>query len=175
MATNLELINSFEVTSSTSSFDVDNIFSDKYDVYCLSLTNFETVGTTQTALYIRFIDSTGTVITNLTYDYALYRLDVLRTYAETRVTNTNFLNLYQIDQRPTGGSDIFYVYNPYSSSSYTFAQWQGISVWQAGALEVVGTKGIGVEKTAQSIRGIQLVEPNVRPFDKGRVSVYGVR
>jgi len=175
MATELQLINNFEVTSSTSSFDVDNIFSDKYDVYCLSLTNFETVGTTQTALYMRFIDSTGTVVTGSTYDYALYRLDVLRTYAESKETNTTFWNFYQIDQRPTGGSDILYIYNPYSSSSYTFSQWQGISVWQSGALEVVGTKGIGVEKTAQSIRGINLFETNTRPFDKGRVSVYGVK
>ena len=35
MATNLEFIDSFEVTSPVSSFTLDNVFSDKYDVYFL--------------------------------------------------------------------------------------------------------------------------------------------
>jgi len=32
-----------------------------------------------------------------------------------------------------------------------------------------------VEHTAQSVRGIQILEPNVRPFDEGNISVYGVK
>jgi len=172
---NLEFINSFEVTSSTSSFDVDNIFSDEYDVYCLSLTNFQTVGTTQTRIYLRFIDSTGTVVTGSTYDYAYLQMDSIRAFAEPKNTNTTALDYNLVDKAPTGAGLISYIYNPYNSSSYTFSNWQNVSVWQAGALELRGTKGIGVEKTAQSIRGFQIYEINTRPFDKGRVSVYGVK
>jgi hypothetical protein len=175
MATNLELINSFEVTSSTSSFDVDNVFTDKYDVYYLSLTNFQTVGTTQTRIRIRFIDSTGTVETGSTYDYAYLQMDSIRAFAEPKNTNTTFLDYNLVDQAPTGAGLISYIYNPYSASSYTFSSWQNVSVWQAGALETRGTKGIGVEKTAQSIRGFQIFETDTRPFDKCRVSVYGVK
>jgi len=175
MAGSLEFINSFEVSSSTSSFDVDNIFSDKYDVYCLSLTNFETVGTTQTRIYLRFIDSTGTVITGSTYDYAYLQMDSIRAFAEPKNTNTTALDYNLIDKSPTGAGLISYIYNPYNASSYTFSNWQNVSVWQAGTLELRGTKGIGVEKTAQSIRGFQIYEINTRPFDKGRVSVYGVK
>ena len=57
MATNLEFINSFEITSSTSAFNCDNIFSADYDVYEIYIRNLATVGTTETSLYFRFIDS----------------------------------------------------------------------------------------------------------------------
>ena len=41
MATNLQFIKSVEVTSSTSSVDIDNVFTDNYDVYSILFTDFE--------------------------------------------------------------------------------------------------------------------------------------
>jgi len=175
MATNLEFIKSVEVTSSTSSVDIDNVFTDNYDVYSILVTDFETVGSTQTALHLRYIDSSGSVITGSTYDYAYLQMDSIRAFADIKNTNKTFLDYNLIDKAPTGAGLISYIYNPYSASSYTFSSWQNVSVWQAGALELRGTKGIGVEKTAQSIRGFQIYETDTRPFDKAKISVYGVK
>ena len=175
MASNLEFIKSVEVTSSTSSVDIDNVFTDKYNSYYISVTDFQTVSTTQTALYLRYIDSSGSVITGSTYDFTYLQMDSLRAFAVVNNTSENKLKFNEIDDAPTGAGFIVYIYNPYSSSSYTFANWQTSSSWTGGSRELRATKGLGVEHTAQSIRGFQLFEINTRPFDLGTVSVYGVK
>ena len=175
MATSLEFIKSVEVTSSTSSVDIDNVFTDKYSTYYISVTNFQTVGTTQTALYLRYINSSGSVITTLTYDFAYLQMDSLRAFAEARTTVFNSIKLNEVDDAPTGAGFIGYIHNPYDTSSFTFGNWQNSSSWTGGSRELRTTKAASVEKTAQSIRGFQLFEINTRPFDLGKVSVYGVK
>ena len=172
MATNLEFIDSTEVTSSTSAFSFDNIFSDKYDVYEIYLTGFSTVGSTNTSQYIRLIDSGGSVISTTTYDYAFLRMPVNTSFSEGRSTTANFFVTGQMDLTPEVQNTKMIVYNPYSSSSYTFVQGQTSTRFAGNGN---GYKFIGVEHTAQTIRGIQVLEPNVRPFDKGKISVYGVK
>ena len=73
MAGNLELINSFEVTSTVTSFDCDNVFSANYDVYMIAIDGIQEV-TAKQWLRIRFLDSTGTVINASEYDYAQLRM-----------------------------------------------------------------------------------------------------
>ena len=175
MATNLEFIKSVEVTSSTSSVDIDNVFTDKYNSYYITVTDFQTVSTTQTALYLRYIDSSGSVITGSTYDYAFLQMDSLRAFADIKSISNTQIKFNEIDDAPTGAGFIVYIHNPYDTSSYTFANWQTSSSWTGGSRELRATKGIGVEKTAQSIRGFQLFEVNTRPFDLGKISVYGVK
>jgi len=175
MATNLEFIKSVEVTSSTSSVDIDNVFTDKYNSYYISITDFQTVSTTQTAIYLRYIDSTGTVITGSTYDFTFLQMDSLRAFAVNNSQLENKIKLNQIDDAPTGSGSIVYIYNPYDSSSYTFLNFQSAASWTGGSRELRSNKGLGVEHTAQSIRGFQLFEINTRPFDLGTVSVYGVK
>ena len=172
MATNLEFINSFEITSSTSAFNCDNIFSADYDVYEIYIRNLATVGTLETSLYFRFIDSGGSVINGTTYDYAYLNMKANTSFLESRSTTASFIRVGSFDRPPEGSNGKFVIYNPYDSSSYTFLQAQA-SVRAAGIF--VGYKAIGVEHTAQSVRGIQILEPNVRPFDEGNISVYGVK
>ena len=61
MATNLHFIKS-EIAKDTSSFSVDNIFSDSFNIYQIVISSWSTVGTTANDTKIRLLDSGGSVI-----------------------------------------------------------------------------------------------------------------
>ena len=173
MATNLELVTSVDISSSQSSTSIDNIFSDKYDVYKVVLSGIKTVGTDSVSLDMRLLDSTGTIITASNYDWAYLDMNAGASFVEVRnTTATAFVRITAIDN-PDSGNTVMYFYNPYDSSSYTFVQWQSASYF-TGAME--GYKAIGVYHSAETIRGIHLVElVGTRPYDTGTISVYGVK
>jgi hypothetical protein len=174
MAGSLEFINSFEITGSTSAFSCDNVFSADYDVYNIIASGISLVGTTQTNLSMRLIDNTGSVISGANdYAYASLGMSSNTTFSEYRDgSGSLILNAFGKDDGIEGSSSSIYVYNPNDSSSYTFVQWQA-SGDNGTALE--GYKGIGVYTTAETIRGFQLLETATRPFDEGKISVYGVK
>jgi hypothetical protein len=174
MAGNLEFINSFEITGSTSAFSCDNVFSDKYDVYNIIASGISLVGTTQTNLSMRLIDNTGSVISGANdYAFASLGMSSNTTFSEYKDgSGSLILNAFGKDDGIEGSSSSIYVHNPNDSSSYTFVQWQAGGD-NGTALE--GYKGIGVYPTAETIRGFQLLETATRPFDEGTISVYGVK
>ena len=65
------------------------------------------------------------------------------------------------------------MYNPYSSSSYTFCQWQ--SATQSDPSTLMGFKGIGVLKLAESMRGIRFRQVGNMGGDNIKCSVFGVK
>jgi hypothetical protein len=154
---NLELITKV-TASSVSSFDVDNIFSSKYDVYQLEFFG-GSASTQSNEIYLRLMNSSG-VVTTSTYDYAEDR-------SESASQFQRFLYLNISDY---GTSATLNVFNPNDSSSYTFVKWQS-SVF--GTVNV-GRKGIGVEHTAQTITGINLLSNGTNVMDSLTVSVYGL-
>ena len=174
MATNLEFINSFELNTQTLTYliDCDNVFSDKYDVYCIKIWAKEYASGNQQWLRIRYLDNTGTVITALEYDYAQLTMPSNAAFYENRGTNAdNILYSGTGYTDETGSSAIIYVYNPYDSSSYTFQHGQsGITV---GGI-CYALKGISVHKSAETIRGIRFyTDPGVMGYYK--ISFYGVK
>ena len=75
--------------------------------------------------------------------------------------------------RSEGVGIVSYIYNPFSSSSYTFTKWQSSYSFGSGK---GGTKGMGVLKLTSSITGVQIYAVSqTRPFDSGKISVYGVK
>jgi hypothetical protein len=74
----------------------------------------------------------------------------------------------------SGGANLgFYVFNPYDSSSYTFTKSQ-MAGKNSG--DFYGNKGIGVHKSAETIRGLQLYESDAaRTFGGGQINIYGVK
>lgn len=173
MATNLEFIDSFEVTSSTSAFSCDNVFSDKYDVYNIVASGICLVGTTQTNLDMRLIDNSGSVISATEYDFASLVLNANTSFSEGKYINGSLWNnVFGKDDGVEGSSASIYIFNPYDSSSYTFMQSQASG---DNGTALVGYKNIGVHKVAETIRGFQLLETATRPFDEGKISVYGVK
>jgi hypothetical protein len=170
---NLEFIDSFEITSSTSAFSCDNVFSDKYDVYNIIASGICLVGTTQTNLDMRLIDNSGSVISASEYDFASLVLNANTSFSEGKYTNGSLWNnVFGKDDGVEGSSASIYIYNPYDSSSYTFMQSQASG---DNGTALVGYKNIGVHKVAETIRGFQLLETATRPFDEGTISVYGVK
>ena len=170
----LRLINETTVSASTSSVDVTDVFSADFDIYKIVANNFSTVGTTATGLDFRFLNASGSVISASNYDYAYLIARAETSFGETRSTNQSFLDDFfgVIDQSPEGASSVVYVFNPYSSSSYSFVLNQSSRQQDTNFRS---QKYIGVLKQTASMTGFRAFEQNTRPFDEGVIRTYGLR
>jgi len=174
MAGNLEFIHKETISTTTSSVNVDNIFSADYDVYKITMYGITTLGTTPTTLALRFIDSGGSVISGAEYDFASLRMDSNVAFTEDRATATTSIQfIATLDQDAETMGAVTYIFNPYDSSSYSFLLNQS-----SGALSgnMRGSKTIGVHKVAETVRGINIIEQNgSRPLEEGYIVIYGVK
>ena len=167
---NLEFIKSAS-GSSVTTLDVTNCFTSKYDVYVFSIDKVDA----QAGGYfnLRFLDSGGTVISASEYDFASLNMNANTSFSEGKYTSGSLWNnVFGKDDGVEGSSASIYISNPYDSSSYTFMQSQASG---DNGTALVGFKSIGVHKVAETIRGFQLLETATRPFDEGKISVYGVK
>ena len=176
MATNLQFINKTEITGGVTTVNVDNVFSDNYDVYyCQVVGVFHDTNVSNGIEGYRLIDSSGNVVTQNEYDSAGLNLKTNTSFGETRLSNSGqlYAGLYT-DQLSDGqASASFYIINPYNSSSYTFMLSQAMGANSSGHW---GSKFIAVHKSAETIRGFQLYESNgARTFGGGQINVYGVK
>lgn len=170
---NLRLLNETTVSASTSSVNVTDVFSADFDIYKIVANNFSTVGTTATALDLRFINASGSVIIASKYDYSYLNMKGETTFAEVEDTNATFIdNFLVVDQSPEGSSSVSYIFNPFSSSSYSFVINQSS---RADAGNFRSQKYIAVLTQTASMTGFQLFETNTRPFDEGVIRTYGLR
>ena len=170
MAGSLEFIKSATGTS-VSSLSVTDCFSADYDVYAFFIVKQDTTADVDT--HLRFIDSGGSVISDLEYDTAQLSLISYATFAQGTATNAN--RIYNVQRGEAvsaeNGGSIHYIFNPYDSSSYTFHQTSGGGV--VGSSGLIGNKGIGVHKSAEQITGFNLF-PNSGTYDTLEVKVYGL-
>ena len=175
MATNLQLIQEFSIAENTTNAIIDNIFSDKYDVYQVLLTNYSNLtdtGGNRTKL--RFIDSAGNEESGVNYSYASLKLLASTTFGQSISTSTTLIDhINRVDTGTTSGNVNLTIYNPYSSSSYTFCQWQ--SNTKSDPSTTLGHKGIGVLKLAESMRGLWIQQVGNYAGTNIKCSVYGVK
>ena len=174
MATNLQLIKTQVITSSVSSIDFDNVFSATYDVYKITTANISTVGTTNTDVDMRLLDSTGTVIDQAEYDYAEQILRTNSAFGERKATGATSLSQFfgGTDNHPESMGAVAYVFNPFDSSSYTLFTSQ---VSYAVATVYRGFRNIGVHKSAEQLSGVvfkAITSPKTISLE---ISVYGVK
>ena len=169
MATNLEFIKSASGTS-VSSLSVTDCFSDKYDVYYVSMTKLDK--STEEWTNIRVVNASG-VASGSNYDNARLQLSSYTTFGEHRVTGqTSWTNIaFQSTGTAEGVGFGMYIFNPSDSSSYTFMTHQASSYYSSQGM--VGTKGIGVHKVAEAITGVNILSSN--NFDNITINVYGVK
>ena len=162
MASNLEFIK-YESADDVATFTITDIFSDRYDVYEVFVTGNGSANVG--SLSMEFLDSSGTDIAQGAYDNAMFRLKTSATFDEIRGTNLNSTEWVY-----PGGSDRDFaakiiVYNPFSSSTYTWATHQSMSQH--------GEKGIAVAKSTTSVVSMKFyANQNFTPI---KVSVYGVK
>ena len=172
MAGSLEFIKSASGTS-VSSLSVTDCFSADYDVYYLSISKLDTTGNSY--IYMRLLDSGGSVIS--ASEYATAWLDLKSYEAFTELKSTSF------DKMGIGGSSgslttdlggySVYIYNPYDSSSYTFMNGQTSAYTVAPTNALAGGKSIGVHKSAEQISGINLLL-NTGTIDNITANIYGL-
>jgi hypothetical protein len=170
MATNLQFIKSATGTS-VSSLSVTDCFTDAYDVYYISITKADLSAANYQ--YARFIDSGGVDSTS-NYDSAGLSTRSYDAFGEMRFTGqTNINNIaYQSANNSDGTGISFYVFNPYDSSSYTFALGQSSSFNSGSGL--FGVKHISVHQVAEQITGINFF-PASGTYDNIKINVYGVK
>ena len=172
MATNLEFIKS-QTLDSANSFSITDIFSDKYDVYKITITGLQHSNSRQ-IINTRVINSGGIVSTS-NYDYAGLRLRADTTFNEVKSTNaTSWVETLAEGIGNGGSGSVMYVINPYDSSSYTFILNQYAAYYDiTGPLRT--KKYIGVYKVAEQITGLNIFDNgNIQVYD-GKISVYGVK
>ena len=170
MATNLEFITN-QTTSGQALLDLTNVFTDNYDVYCITGKTFAPT-VTQNLAY-RLLDSTSTVISATEYDWAFMELTSYNAFVEQRSTTANYMgSISYSDANGTEGTGFaLYIYNPNDSSSYTFGQWQASSFNTGSGL--YGRKGISVHHSAEQITCIRFfVFSGTMEFE---ASIYGVK
>jgi len=175
MAGSLEFIKSQTLSGSVANVSVTDVFSAKYDVYKITMNNFSTASSTATETLLRFINSSGSVI-SADYDYADLYMPADTGFSDIRsdvVSHTEIrYAMGTIDDSPQGGSAVHYIFNPFSTSSYTFNTNQSVSFYSNPRF--LANKGIGVLTTTASITGFQIVF-EVSNANAGTISVYGVK
>jgi len=165
MSGSLELINK-TTFSSVSTVNVDNVFSADYDVYKITLDTGGQYG------LLRFLDSSGTLTTDGTYDTARHNLKINTTFSETKVQDfdSGIFAFSESSGSGAGGGNVLYVYNPFSSSSYTFVTAQTVDINNSAAFRIAKT--IGAYKNVQSLRGFSL---QALASVSGTLVTYGVK
>ena len=169
---NLRLINETEITSSVSSVDITDVFSADFDIYKITSDLFFN---SQTWVQLRFINSSGSVISASNYDNIALLLDSSASFSENKGTNessTQHLSFTGESIAESGGL-VAYVFNPYSSSSYSFLLSQG-SVYRTDNADNLNTKNISVLKQTSSMSGFQIL-PLSGTIDGAIIRTYGLR
>ena len=169
----LRLINQTEIISSSSTVNITNVFSADFDVYKIEVSNMTTTGPSQN-VYMRLINSAGSVITTSNYHYAyLSMTDYAAFVPSYSAAATSWSEMFGISYDNTSslnGNGVAYIFNPYSSSLYTYA----INETTSGSLR--SSKGSLSIQIKDSITGFQLFDSTTaRPFSSGLIKTYGLR
>ena len=173
MATNLEFIKSLTPDGSSSSLSITNVFSAKYTNYVVTYQTVTDSGSPKDT-DLRLINSSDAIITNSNYDYAFQLLNTGSGFGEYK--NTGQAQWTEIlgytDYPPEGAAGTFQVYNPFSSSTYTFMTGQYFTRWNGAN---AGGKTIGVLKETTSCTGLNIYLSSTNPVSDRYISVYGVK
>ena len=172
MVGSLEFIKSATSTSATSSLQVTDCFSDKYDVYKVIL-QVDSV-TQEAATNIRLIDSGGVDSTS-NYDNATLYMRSTTSFTELKGTGETSWEYPMYNEGSVGGFFVMYVFNPFDSSSFTFAQSQTATHFLSSSTStLIGRKSIFVHKVAEQITGIEATQGSSR-LENATLVVYGVK
>ena len=171
---NLRLINETSGTDGVNAISVTDIFSADYDIYKITLSDFDS--NADFGLDMRFINSSGSEVSTSNYDRAKYYMPTSISFGEVRATNQNYIDRFidMVGRSTTGqtSNGVFYVFNPFSTSSYTFFVAQG----NLRTSDFTSIKSIGVLTETTSIGGIKLYSDNTsNTFKTMKIRTYGLR
>ena len=170
---NLRLINETTVASGVATVNITDVFSSDYDIY--KIVSTANILNADKDIYMRYINSSGSIVSASNYDTATLTMKGHSSYSETPSTkvNINYGGLFNLTSGNESGGAVEYVFNPTDTSSYTFGINQSIGMYSTGTY---GTKGIRVLKQTNSITGIHLYNgESTDNFGGGTVKIYGLR
>lgn len=168
----LRLITESSVTSAVNHVEIQNCFTDDFDVYQIQVSDMSLDGTTHATVGLRLM-STTSVLSDSNYDYAFHFMAPNTTATEERSTNQSAFNnacAYFTDQEPEGNFATFYVYNPVLSTSYTFIQGMSGSAY-SGIIRF--QKYLGTYTNQNSVDGVRINAG--ANLIKGNIAIYGLR
>jgi len=172
MATSLQFIKSAESSSLVADLSLTDIFTSEYEIYQINI-NYLDSNSDGGYGGIRFIDSGGNPITGSEYDSAGSHLKSYASFDNSwqSVNATSIVPVWVgLNDDNRGGGAVITVFNPNSSSSYTFVNIQSATFDNSGGN---GTKSIGVHKVAEQITGIQFL--NLSNNASLKIISYGVK
>ena len=153
----LRLINETKAVDGVYSFEVNDVFSADFDIYCLTLeSNGNVAGAFDVAT--RFINESGSVLTDTSYDRAQQIMWNNRAFTQSKAVNQSTMNslMGTTDDLADTSNGIAWVFNPFSTDNYTMVLGHQMGNWiNAGNQEVGNRKGIFVYKQTTQITGYQ--------------------
>jgi hypothetical protein len=169
---NLRLINETTITSNVSSVDITDVFSSDFDIYKVTINNASCNSSSVAQLRYRFINASGSLVSASNYDSATLQLaSNTSSVSENREVNTTRTELITyIDLSADSASVTTYIFNPYSSSSYTFLTSQASS----RSSVYYGHKSIAVLKQTASMTGLNVLATS-NNIASGTIRTYGLR
>ena len=170
---NLRLINETLVTSDVSFVNITDLFSSDYDVYQITFSEVDT--DTTTYLYMRLINPSGSVITSANYDYGYSLPDSTVGAATANNTGQTYIPInYFSNVLAESGVNTITIFNPYSTSSYTYIMNQGAGFFSS---RMNAIKYIGLCDTLDSIGGVQFSVAGNSSYNisRAKIRTYGLR
>jgi len=171
---NLRLINE-TTASSVASVSVTDVFTSDFDIYKIVINNTDlTTSGINVQIKMRFINASGSIVTDTDYDFAYSNLKTSSAFTEARNTNQSAIegNIWLGEDTADSGGLVVYLFNPYNSGRYTFSLFQSFATLTSD--NGYGTKGIGVLKHIHSMSGFHLLL-SAGSFDTITTKTYGLR
>ena len=166
---NLRLIDETTISSAVSSVNVTDIFSSDYDVYKLVI---DDMVSTNGYWYLRPINSSGSVVASGDNDNATLLLKANASFVEyTGGDTTSIWNTANICHS-SGNNGVFYFFNPYNSSTYTYMIGDDIGYAFSYARP---TTNVGVHMLTSRITGLNISQQSSGTFSAGQIRTYGLR
>jgi len=175
---NLRLLNETSITSAVNGVSITDVFSSDYDIYKVTFNDL-TNDTSNANIVLRFINSSGSIITASSYDWAFIDMGDAISFGQYRATGSTSLGntdawVVGTAVDPYSSSAVMYVFNPFNSSSYTFA-----TLSSSGAIATNNSrtrKAMGVLKESSSMTGFQIFQSTSSiNITTGSIRIYGIR
>ena len=172
MATKLEFINKTTATSITQ-LDVTGVFTAKYDVYQVHIQmNLPGAGYFE----IRLLQADDSLANESKYDVAVIEMNSHAAFNQYKFLNQDGgvgwrgIGAYLDDGNGYGIT--VNIFNPFADDKFTIGTAQSGSINNSN---LMGTKGIGVYKSTQSIGGMRVTTSGGGTSDYINVTTYGVK
>ena len=157
--------------SSVSALDITDVFSSDFDIYKLEINTHQSASSQE--LGLRYINSSGSVITSSEYDIATHLLTSYQSFVEKSELNHDSFDFFGFNNTNVHMGSIHYIFNPFKSSCYTFGLQQTASFNNGnGGLNY---KGINVLTELSSVTGIRLLGDSGNTLTQINARIYGLR